>query len=205
MLRFRFGRDSPEPDGIHETGHRVFRQEVACQRGELAAGIVRVRVPLLDRTKPRVMVLGQRAEGVDESVARLRAELSNHRAHEEEVGMALGVQKKSPQGVSGITFERCERCGDRDEVRLGDVRGSQFLASDLQDRRSGMACLVFPPGRSGLEILLQRKVPFLAPLVPVFLDTNAESVPGAPLHVLLDAVESQRRQVLFKLVVVQVG
>ena len=29
-----------------------------------------------------------------------------------QVGMLLGVQKKSLEGVSGITFKRCERCGD---------------------------------------------------------------------------------------------
>jgi hypothetical protein len=61
---------------------------------------------------------------------------------------------------------------------------------------------VLLPSRSRLEIVLQRKVPFLASLVPVLLDTNAESVLGAPLHVLLDGTEAQRRQVLFKLTVV---
>ncbi len=64
---------------------------------------------------------------------------------------------------------------------------------------------MFLASGSGLEIFLQAKVAFLAPLVPVFLNTNAESVLGAPGHVLLDGAESQRRQVPFKLVVVQVG
>jgi len=79
LLPLGFGRVFLEPNGIYETGHRVLGQEVACQRRELAAGIVRLGVPLLDGTEPRVVMLGQRREGVDERVARLSAKLADHR------------------------------------------------------------------------------------------------------------------------------
>jgi hypothetical protein len=45
---------------------------------------------------------------------------------------------------------------------------------------------------------LQRKVPFLAPLVPVLFYSHAESVVGAPVHVLLNGAESQRSQSVSK-------
>jgi hypothetical protein len=51
--------------------------------------------PLLDRVKPTVVVLGQRGESLDKGVARLRAELPDHRPHDEEVGTILDVQEKS--------------------------------------------------------------------------------------------------------------
>jgi hypothetical protein len=93
--------------------------------------------PLLDRAKPRVVVLGQRGESPDKGVTSLRAELPDHRPHDEEVGTILDVQEKSQEGVSGIVFKRCECFGNRNEVRLGEFRDSQVVAGKFQNSCSG--------------------------------------------------------------------
>src|SRR5438034_1272797 len=164
------------------------------QGAELSPRVVRLRPPLFQRADPIVMVMSQRQERLDQTVARIVAERPDRRLRAQKSGMLFGMEEETEQCVADrqLAVDRREGGVDLPEIGAFDLLGVDLAARDRQDRLARPARLLLCTLECGLPFQALGHQPFLLPLVGVFVQAVAEAMPAAPGVIGLKVLLPQR-------------
>jgi hypothetical protein len=89
-----------EPNGIHERRYGPFGEQVPCEREKLATDIVRLRFPLVERSKPLVRETSQSQQAANKRVTRRAAVFWDHEPGEQKFASTADVQQQAEKRPS---------------------------------------------------------------------------------------------------------
>ena len=192
------GCRASEPYGIErERQVVVLHEQMPQERGELTACVVGPWLPGIARVQPRLMMSRDQHEGFDKGVSRSASEFGDHRNGAEEIHPARMQVQQQPKQCLKVSrwIKLCslslDRLAEPFQMRLSEVVLLESEFADASKETGRIPLLLFLEDDAFLDDGGLGLATLTAALFPVFFQSAAKPVCGAPFPVLLDRLKAE--------------